>query len=66
VGALVAAGLTVEVLDWDDRAVDWASYDRATDLRNPLSLIQWGLDEHHLAELAAAGVPITPDDVRRA
>jgi hypothetical protein len=85
VGALRAAGLTVEVLDWDDAAVDWSSYDRvivrstwdyserlpqfldwlevvdrATDLRNPLSLIRWGLDKHYLADLAAAGVPITP------
>jgi glutathione synthase/RimK-type ligase-like ATP-grasp enzyme len=85
VGALRAAGLTVEVVDWDGAGVDWASYDRVvvrstwdysqrlpqfldwlevvdrvTDLRNPLSMIRWGLDKHYLADLAAAGVPITP------
>jgi hypothetical protein len=28
VGALRAAGVVVEVVDWDDPAVTWASYDR--------------------------------------
>lgn len=85
VGALRAAGFSVEVVDWDDTGVNWASYDRVvvrstwdysqrlpefldwleivdrvTDLRNPLALIRWGLDKHYLADLAAAGVPITP------
>jgi glutathione synthase/RimK-type ligase-like ATP-grasp enzyme len=85
VGALKAAGVVVEVVDWDDPTVAWASYDRvvirstwdymqrlpafldwlevvdrATDLRNPLALIRWALDKHYLADLAAAGVPITP------
>ncbi len=41
--------------------LDWLEVvDRATDLRNPMSLIRWGLDKHYLADLAAAGVPVTP------
>ncbi len=83
--ALRSAGVTVQVVDWDDPDVDWASFgrvllrspwdyaerlgefrawldavDRVTDLRNPLPMVRWSLDKHYLAELAAAGVPITP------
>ncbi|HYO39113.1 MAG TPA: hypothetical protein VER39_05615 [Nocardioidaceae bacterium] len=85
VEALRSAGVTVEVVDWDDRTADWASYDRVllrsawdyaerlgeflawlatvdrvTDLRNPAQMVRWSLDKHYLAELAAAGVPVTP------
>ena len=31
-----------------------------TDLRNPLDVVEWNLDKHYLADLARAGVPITP------
>ena len=83
--ALERAGVSVDVVDWDDRAVDWAGFDRVvlrsawdypqrldefstwldavdavTDLVNPPALVRWSLDKQYLAELAEAGVPITP------
>jgi len=83
--ALARAGVSVEVVDWDDRAVDWSRFDRVvlrsawdypqrldefstwldavdgeTDLVNPPALVRWSLDKQYLAELAEAGVPITP------
>ncbi|WP_344223216.1 ATP-grasp domain-containing protein [Paractinoplanes ferrugineus] len=83
--ALRAAGVEAEVVNWDDPAVRWASYDRVvlrstwdypqrlgefrrwldavaevTDLRNPVPMVRWSLDKHYLAELDAAGVPVTP------
>lgn len=83
--ALRAAGVAVDVVDWDDPVADWASYDRVllrsawdyaerlgefvdwlgavdrvTDLRNPLPMVRWSLDKRYLADLADAGVPITP------
>jgi hypothetical protein len=85
VAALTRAGVSVEVVDWDDRAVDWSGFDRVvlrsawdypqrldefstwlddvdavTDLVNPPALVRWSLDKQYLAELAEAGVPITP------
>ncbi len=33
---------------------------RVTDVRNPVPMVRWSLDKHYLAELAAAGVPVTP------
>ncbi len=83
--ALARAGVAVDVVDWDDRTVDWAAYDRVvlrsawdypqrlaeflawldeitqvTELVNPPALVRWSLDKRYLAELEAAGVPITP------
>lgn len=83
--ALAHAGVAVDVVDWDDRTVDWAAYDRVvlrsawdypqrlaeflswldevtqvTELVNPPALVRWSLDKRYLAELEAAGVPITP------
>lgn len=83
--ALAAAGVTVDVVDWDDQDADWAAYDRVvlrstwdyperlaeflswvdevaqlTDLVNPPALVRWSLDKSYLADLDAAGVPITP------
>lgn len=83
--ALARAGVAVDVVDWDDRTVDWAAYDRVvlrsawdypqrlaeflswldevtqvTELVNPPRLVRWSLDKRYLAELEAAGVPITP------
>lgn len=85
VAALRSADADVEVVAWNDKAVDWARYDRvvlrstwdyveqisgftswledvdrATDLRNPLPMVKWGLDKRYLLDLAAASVPITP------
>lgn len=44
---------------------------RRTPLHNPPEVVRWNTDKHYLAELAAAGVPVTPtvwlepgDDVR--
>jgi glutathione synthase/RimK-type ligase-like ATP-grasp enzyme len=34
--------------------------DQLTELRNPLPMLRWNLDKHYLADLADAGVPITP------
>lgn len=87
VAAFAAAGVDVAVVDWDDPAVDWSSFDRVvlrsawdypdrfdeflawiervdavTDLRNPVDPMRWSLDKHYLAELQAAGVPITPTE----
>ena len=51
---------------WDyaerlDGFVAWLdAVDRVTDLRNPLPMVRWSLDKHYLADLGAAGVPITP------
>ena len=83
--ALERAGVSVEVVDWDNQAVDWSRFDRVvlrsawdypqrmgefstwldavdavTDLVNPPGLVRWSLDKQYLAELAEAGVPITP------
>ena len=83
--ALERAGVSVDVVDWDDRAVNWSLFDRVvlrsawdypqrldefstwldavdavTDLVNPPALVRWSLDKQYLAELAEAGVPITP------
>ena len=83
--ALERAGVSVEVVDWDDQAVDWSRFDRVvlrsawdypqrldefsgwldavdavTDLVNPPALVRWSLDKQYLAQLAEAGVPITP------
>jgi glutathione synthase/RimK-type ligase-like ATP-grasp enzyme len=33
-----------------------------TELVNPAATVRWNLDKHYLAELAAAGVPITPTE----
>ncbi len=85
--ALERAGVSVDVVDWDDPAVDWARFDRVvlrsawdypqrldefsawldavaavTDLVNPPALVRWSLDKQYLAELAEAGVAITPTD----
>ena len=83
--ALARAGVSAEVVDWDDQAVDWSRFDRVvlrsawdypqrldefsgwldavdavTDLVNPPALVRWSLDKQYLAQLAEAGVPITP------
>ncbi len=83
--ALRAAGVEVDLVDWHDEGVDWASYDRAvirsawdyperlaeftawlaavdaaTDLCNDAATVRWNLDKHYLAELEAAGIPVTP------
>lgn len=83
--ALARTEAAVDVVDWDDRSVDWAAYDRVvlrstwdypqrlaeflswleetsqvTELVNPPALMRWSLDKRYLAELDAAGVPITP------
>lgn len=34
--------------------------DQVTELRNPLPMLRWNLDKHYLADLAHAGVSITP------
>ena len=36
------------------------STDRATQLINPLGLVEWNLDKRYLLELEAAGVPTIP------
>jgi glutathione synthase/RimK-type ligase-like ATP-grasp enzyme len=79
------AGVEVDVVDWDDETVDWASYDRVllrspwdyperltdflswmdktsavTDVRNTVDMVRWSIDKHYLADLADAGVPVTP------
>jgi len=43
-----------EFLGWLDQV------DAVSDLVNPPSIVRWNLDKHYLAELAEAGVPITP------
>lgn len=83
--ALAAAGASVDVVDWDDPAADWARFDRVvirsawdypergaefdawlrhidavSDVINPPAVMRWSMDKHYLAELAAAGIPITP------
>jgi glutathione synthase/RimK-type ligase-like ATP-grasp enzyme len=83
--ALQRAGVSVDVVDWDDPHVDWPSFDRVvlrsawdypqrlpeflswledvaavSDLVNPPATVRWSLDKQYLAELAEAGVPITP------
>ena len=83
--ALQRTGVSVEVLDWDDPAVNWSRFDRVvlrsawdypqrlpeflswleevdavSDLVNPPATVRWSLDKQYLAELAEAGVPITP------
>jgi glutathione synthase/RimK-type ligase-like ATP-grasp enzyme len=35
---------------------------RATDLRNSAATVRWSLDKRYLAELEAAGVPVTPTE----
>src|SRR5688572_14109320 len=43
------------------RFLDWLGHvDRVSDLRNPLPMLRWNLDKHYLADLAAAGIPVTP------
>jgi glutathione synthase/RimK-type ligase-like ATP-grasp enzyme len=34
----------------------------ATDLRNSAATVRWSLDKHYLADLDAAGVPVTPTE----
>jgi len=80
--ALIARGVAVEAVCWDDPAADWESYDLAVlrspwdypgrhaafiawartvpRLANPADIVEWNTDKHYLAELAAAGLPITP------
>ncbi|MGL5818014.1 MAG: ATP-grasp domain-containing protein [Phycicoccus sp.] len=43
-----------EFLDWLGRV------DGLTDLRNPTPMVRWSLDKHYLAELADAGIHVTP------
>ncbi len=43
-----------EFLAWARRA------DAVTTLLNPLTVIDWNVDKHYLAELAKAGVPVVP------
>lgn len=43
-----------EFLAWCERVA------AATQLLNPLSVVQWGLDKLYLADIAARGVPIIP------
>jgi len=43
-----------EFLSWLDRT------EAVSDLVNPAATVRWNLDKHYLAELAEAGVPITP------
>lgn len=83
--ALDRAGVSFDVVDWDDAGVDWSRYDRVVlrsawdypgrlaeflawldrveavaEVVNPPALVRWNLDKRYLAELAAAGVAITP------
>jgi len=80
--ALIARGVAVEAVCWDDPAADWESYDLAVlrspwdypgrhaafvawartvpRMANPADIVEWNTDKHYLAELAAAGLPITP------
>lgn len=43
-----------EFLAWLDRV------DAVSQVLNPVPIIRWSLDKHYLAELAVAGVPVTP------
>ena len=36
------------------------SVHEATDLQNPIDIVEWNLNKHYLAELSRAGVPTTP------
>lgn len=83
--ALARTGVAVDVVDWDDASVDWASFDRValrsawdypqrlpeflawldkvaevSEVVNPPATVRWSLDKQYLAELEAAGIPITP------
>jgi glutathione synthase/RimK-type ligase-like ATP-grasp enzyme len=83
--ALRGAGVSVEVLDWDDPKANWPRFDRVvlrstwdypqrlpeflswlerveavSDLVNAPVIVRWNLDKQYLAELAEAGVAITP------
>ncbi|MGS0684790.1 ATP-grasp domain-containing protein [Nakamurella sp. GG22] len=50
--------------DYPQRLPEFMSWlemvDAISDLVNPLATVRWNLDKQYLAELAAAGVPITP------
>jgi O-ureido-D-serine cyclo-ligase len=65
VGALVDVGVSAEVVDWHDDAVDWAGYDLAV-VRSP-----WDYTDHHDAFLswaervAAATTLLNPENVLR-
>jgi len=85
--ALQRAGVSVDIVDWDDPDLNWSRFDRVvlrsawdypqrlpeflawldrveavSDLVNPPATVRWNLDKQYLAELAEAGVPITPTD----
>jgi len=82
--ALARRDVAVEVVDWDDPDVDWATYDRVvlrstwdyparldaflawldataavTQVLNGPEAVRWSIDKRYLAELEAAGVPVT-------
>jgi O-ureido-D-serine cyclo-ligase len=86
--ALIWQGVDASVVAWDDRSVDWGSFDlavvrstwdyaprarefgrwlrrveRRTRLMNPAAAIEWNIDKHYLAELAAAGLPVVPTTI---
>ena len=44
----------------------WPGPHRVPRLANPADVVEWNTDKHYLGELAAAGLPVTPTDVRRA
>ncbi len=50
--------------DYPQRLPEFLSWletvDPVSDLVNPLATVRWNLDKRYLAELSAAGVPITP------
>jgi glutathione synthase/RimK-type ligase-like ATP-grasp enzyme len=50
--------------DYPDRLPEFRRWLRsvaeATDLQNPIDVVEWSMDKHYLAELDRAGVPITP------
>lgn len=50
--------------DYPDRLDEFRArlrvIEAATDLRNPVAMVEWSLDKHYLADLERAGVPITP------
>lgn len=50
--------------DYPERLPEFRDWLRAvgdaTELRNPLDVVDWSLDKHYLADLAGAGVPIVP------
>lgn len=50
--------------DYPERRADFeawlATVDGVAELVNPLPVMRWSMDKHYLAELHAAGVPITP------